>query len=296
MKLPVGKPLNLGEAQNFIKSGKERASFNGLVQMNGKTDEKQYTIELLMSSGEVVGIELILGGGKKSGDEGLDQVKTLMGSEGELKLVKFSGKEIEKALEENKNAILGKSIKLEEFKLRIKPVIPKQDAEKKSGFVGLKSIFTGRRPQLKREFKGQFKLEKIPVKEEVTREKSGEMRVEKEDEAKRESWDVKKALISRIKNRRFGRLTEKLLKKRKVKKPVHEPKFTEGKVIETTIDKLFNLVDKRDKLKINDSLAKELGVSREKIEEWAVILEEHNLVTINYPTIGEPELIKKRRK
>jgi len=107
--------------------------------------------------------------------------------------------------------------------------------------------------------------------------------------------DDKQALIARIKDRRFGRLTEKLLAKRREKR-TEDKEIVEGEVVETSIDKLFNLIDKRNKVKINENLAKELGVSKQRIEEWAVILEEHNLVTINYPPLGEPEITRKERK
>ena len=65
----------------------------------------------------------------------------------------------------------------------------------------------------------------------------------------------------------------------------------EGKRIETNIDKLYELVKSRGRLKINEALAGKLNVTKAQIEEWAMILEEHNLLELRYPTIGEPEII-----
>ncbi|MBM3309285.1 MAG: hypothetical protein FJY77_03440 [Candidatus Altiarchaeales archaeon] len=272
MRLPAGRPLTLEEAELFIKSRENRKLFNGLVQMHGQTSGRGYVAELLMTEGEIIALELAVEDGKQFyGEAALQEIKKLGGSEGDLILVKYSTMEAEKAVEDNKNALLSRRVMLEEFKIRIRQTAKQPDG---SGMLStVKGIFSVSKPTAKGEFKGQFRLE---------------------SEAK-EGWDVKKALIDRIKNRRFGRLTEKILIRKKTENPVESRKFMEGEVVETTIDKLFNLVDKRDKLKIDDKLARELGVGKDKIEEWAVILEEHNLVTINYPAIGEPEIAKKRK-
>jgi response regulator of citrate/malate metabolism len=140
---------------------------------------------------------------------------------------------------------------------------------------GLLSVGGG--PSMKSEFRGQFKIE-YPVSETTLPKEI----------------DAKKTIIDQIKRRGMGRFADKISVKQEQEK--QQKDVAEGKVVETTIDKLFNLVDKRDKVKINDALAKELGISKERIEEWAVILEEHNLVSINYPTIGEPDITRKHKK
>jgi len=61
-------------------------------------------------------------------------------------------------------------------------------------------------------------------------------------------------------------------------------------VVKTSIDKLFELIKKYNRLKINDGLARRLNVSRSQIEEWSIILEDHNLVELRYPTLGDPEV------
>ncbi len=90
---------------------------------------------------------------------------------------------------------------------------------------------------------------------------------------------------------------EEIQKKRIVtiiKKPQEEaPKvkvksFDAGEKVETSIDKLYELVQKYKTLKVDDRLARALKVNKTQIEEWAMILEEHNLLELHYPTIGEP--------
>ncbi|MBD3388767.1 MAG: DUF2226 domain-containing protein [Candidatus Altiarchaeales archaeon] len=65
----------------------------------------------------------------------------------------------------------------------------------------------------------------------------------------------------------------------------------EGKKIHTNIDLLYEMVESKGRLKINEALAKKMKVSKTQIEAWAMILEEHNLLELRYPTIGEPEII-----
>jgi len=67
----------------------------------------------------------------------------------------------------------------------------------------------------------------------------------------------------------------------------------EMKVIETDIDKLINIVERKGPITIL-ALAKELNVEPEQIEEWANILEERGLIEIEYHAIGPPKLRKKK--
>lgn len=60
---------------------------------------------------------------------------------------------------------------------------------------------------------------------------------------------------------------------------------------ETYFDALYKIVEKKGRVKLS-VVAKYFGVDRKKVEEWASILEEHNLLKMHYPAVGEPELIK----
>ena len=72
--------------------------------------------------------------------------------------------------------------------------------------------------------------------------------------------------------------------------PTETPAPTKGG-FETDFDKLYNLVQKKGKVKMS-GVAKTFKIKRKKAEEWARILEDHNLLKVHYPPIGEPELIK----
>ncbi|MBU0762215.1 MAG: hypothetical protein KKD39_04265, partial [Candidatus Altiarchaeota archaeon] len=73
-------------------------------------------------------------------------------------------------------------------------------------------------------------------------------------------------------------------------------KVQEGKKVETTIDRFYQTIKKEEHLKINDLLSKKLKIDRTKLEQWSLILEEHNLVELHYPAIGEPEAIYVKKK
>lgn len=86
-------------------------------------------------------------------------------------------------------------------------------------------------------------------------------------------------------------------KKEEVKEePVDEPEEIEPRqmdeMVKTPIDELFELVMKKGSLKIKDA-AKAFGVERSQMDAWAKILEDHDLIEIHYPPIGEPEIRKK---
>ncbi len=64
---------------------------------------------------------------------------------------------------------------------------------------------------------------------------------------------------------------------------------------ETDFDKLHKLVEKYGRIKISD-IAETFNISKHEAEEWASILEQHNLATIYYPAIGGPEIVRKRKE
>ncbi|MDD5111003.1 MAG: hypothetical protein PHG85_00490 [Candidatus Altiarchaeota archaeon] len=318
MELPYGEPLTLEEAQVFAMSRKGRQTFNGLMRMHGSIEGKAYTTELLIAEGEVVALELSIEGAEPVYKEAaFEQIKNLAGSEGDLKILRFHQEDMHMTLSSNSKAVLENRIPLETFKIRIKTAPAESQQTEDEGKAGSQDRPGGQLPEQPFEENKAFDTMKksLGIKEVPLKQKGGFFdamrsmlgtsgpkprpefrgRFRLEPAAQPPQSNPKQDLIARIKERRFGMLTEKLLQKRAEQK-VQEASKTEGVMVETTIDKLFNLVDKRDKVKINDALAHEIGISKEKLEEWAVILEEHNLVTINYHTIGEPEITKKQKK
>ena len=63
--------------------------------------------------------------------------------------------------------------------------------------------------------------------------------------------------------------------------------------METDVDKILMVIKEKKKVKFSE-LAKMFNVSKQTIEEWAKILEDHGLAQIFYPTLGEPELREKK--
>ncbi|MCX6817928.1 MAG: hypothetical protein NTU57_03645 [Candidatus Aenigmarchaeota archaeon] len=63
--------------------------------------------------------------------------------------------------------------------------------------------------------------------------------------------------------------------------------------LETDVDKLYELTRDKGIIKINEA-AKLLKIDIDQIEEWGRILEEHKLVRLRYPPVGEPVLILKK--
>lgn len=61
--------------------------------------------------------------------------------------------------------------------------------------------------------------------------------------------------------------------------------------IETDLDKLVNFVNQVEAIKLS-TVTKLFNISLKKAEEWAKILDSHNIVRLHYPGIGEPELRK----
>ncbi|MFH0860474.1 MAG: DUF2226 domain-containing protein [Candidatus Altiarchaeota archaeon] len=102
-----------------------------------------------------------------------------------------------------------------------------------------------------------------------------------------------------IKDSRIQAIKEKRMEK--IEKLIGKDTNVAGAVpgwdtIATNIDKLYDIVNKDNVVKINDKLSTQLKVPKTQIEEWAMILEEHNLVELHYPTLGEPEIRKVEKK
>lgn len=67
-----------------------------------------------------------------------------------------------------------------------------------------------------------------------------------------------------------------------------------GKV-ETNIDRLHHLIKEKGEIKVSKA-AKIFNVNESEIERWGQILQDHNLVQLHYPLIGEAVLKVKQEK
>ena len=88
---------------------------------------------------------------------------------------------------------------------------------------------------------------------------------------------------------------EEIRKEEEKKSLIQELQKFPVDMIETEIDKLMDLIEKKKSVSIGE-LSQELKVSIEQIENWAKILEENNMIEIEYPIIGLPKLRKKEWK
>lgn len=72
----------------------------------------------------------------------------------------------------------------------------------------------------------------------------------------------------------------------------NKPAVAKSTKYQTDLDKLYELVERKGKVKLQEA-AKKFKISMEKAEEWAKILENHDMIKLNYPAFGEVELCKK---
>lgn len=63
-------------------------------------------------------------------------------------------------------------------------------------------------------------------------------------------------------------------------------------VIETQIDKLIDLLNKRRKIALSEA-AGILNVKESQVEQWVGTLEDRGVVELKYPVLGEPEIVIK---
>ena len=62
--------------------------------------------------------------------------------------------------------------------------------------------------------------------------------------------------------------------------------------LETDIDKLYDIIEEKGKVTLA-VVAKTLNSPEDKVRDWADILEEHDMIDIDYPVVGSP-ILKKR--
>jgi hypothetical protein len=74
--------------------------------------------------------------------------------------------------------------------------------------------------------------------------------------------------------------------------PAGKPVKSDKSSVETPLDELLQLIMNKGSVKISDA-ARQFNVKEGQIEEWARILEQHDLIELHYPTIGRPTLKRK---
>jgi len=321
--LPEGEQVVAQTREEFIDFCESlKKDFKGVMKLYNRNEGKKYTAALLLDGGEIIGASFEDMDDKKIAykEDAIVQIKKrLSGTRGDLEAYSFSEKDADKVKKTNQEAVLKSPVPFSSIGMKIKGNI-----EEKPGFWGKSpstDYFSPKEGTRIREIRVEegFRLTDFARKfslgiPEMPIQKPA---IPKKEPPKEESVDHtqsqkdKKGLFSGLpgipnipgstsdaKNERL----EALKKKRQMEninlakrisqitqKKQDVPQKETGK-IETAIDKLYQLVQKYKRLKIDDDLARRIGVSRSQIEGWALMLEEHKLVELHYPAIGEPEI------
>lgn len=228
--------------------------FVGAMRLYGKLNDQVYTVGLLLENGDIIAasFEDRTAGKVFFGERVMSQiVERLPGTKGDLEVYALNEGDMEKAKGENEGAFLSKKIPFSSIGMTVK--------SKVETLVRETCIET-------------FSRVKITKLEELTSEtfnlvdfarKFQEIETDENQSSDEEipiDGEADTVNISEIKN------------------------------VETTIDELYRLAKENNVVRINDQLASSLEVKRSKLERWAEILEKNELVTLNYPTFGEPEI------
>jgi|WetSurMetagenome_2_1015567.scaffolds.fasta_scaffold05018_4 hypothetical protein len=321
--LPEGEQVIAQTREEFIDFCESlKKDFNGVMKLYNRSEGKKYTAALLLDGGNIIGASFEDIDDKTIAykEDAIVQIKKrLSGTRGDLEAYSFSEKDADRVRKTNQEAILKAAVPFSSLGMKIKGNIEeKHDIGLKGPQADYFSLKEGTRIKEMRveegfrltDFARKFSLgipEMPPQKPAIPKKEPP--KIEKEDRP--QSINDKKGLFSGLpgipgipggdsdaKNERL----EAMKKKRQLEnmnlakrisqitqKKQEGPKKETGK-IETAIDKLYQLVQKYKRLKIDDELARRIGVSRSQIEGWALILEEHKLVELHYPAIGEPEI------
>lgn len=107
---------------------------------------------------------------------------------------------------------------------------------------------------------------------------------------------MKNILLGKMENLENNEIEEypeiKEAEKENISEVFSSKKQSTSRKIETSLDSLLDIIMKKGTIKVSDA-AKQLKVSEKQIEEWAHVLEEHDIIEIHYPAMGKPLLKKK---
>jgi len=301
MELLKGKHLVPKSSKDFYKLCRKLGKFTGVMRLLGDIDGKFYRADMLIDDGYIVGasFENITKREVIFKEAALKMIQEkLIGSAGSLEIYEFNKAELNSTKKENKEATLSSPVDIKNLGMEVKSIGEKKVVDKGPGIID--RLYSGvpvsrlsreekdmmekrlMEPQVKKE------LESRGVKADITGLAKALKGMEGVDlKALKKKIDIKEEL-----KRRRQETDKKIADKfSKVGKGEEKKKFKAQRgAVKTSIDKLFELVRKYNKLKISDGLARRLNVSRAQVEEWCIILEDHNLVELHYPTIGEPEI------
>ncbi|MBN2014874.1 MAG: hypothetical protein JW778_06810 [Candidatus Altiarchaeota archaeon] len=301
-ELPSGKPLTVKSEEEFLEKCRGLTKdFRGVLLLSGDVEGERYSASLIIDKGSIIASTFEFDGLIMFREQAINEITgKLKGSKGILNIFEFDDEDMRLIRDTNKSAFLSSPVPLSSLGLKIKLLV-EQWVEKQEGEgarpLKLPELFKTRGTfNLLELARSQEKIKETGKKEEkiggLEDDKLGDIDlrgIENLLGGGGAAVDIRKLEeLKRIKEERQRKIAEKLAAVRKGEGSKEKP--TEGKRVQTTIDKLYSLVRKYKKLRIDDKLAHTLGVNRAQIEEWAVILEEHDLIELRYPTIGEPEI------
>ncbi|ODS42664.1 MAG: hypothetical protein MSIBF_05010 [Candidatus Altiarchaeales archaeon IMC4] len=350
IEMPSGKRFIPKSREEFLKFCENLSeTFNGMMRLSAAIGKDSYIVGLLVKNGVVVGAsfehietkELIFG------DDAMDRIKDkFTGTKGSLGIFAFTEKEINQALETNKQYLIKPPVPLDVIGLKITSRINEWAESRMKSGIDMGKIISYLAPESEADRSDELKkrlsvpdgfdIVNFARQSKVGTRKSGrleelkKMRMEgvKEIKISREALttagakpeEIDEILKNKAEEDEIGKLLKsgakfpgiggigakeerlaELKKKRdeaieklrqRMKSVGEEPEKEkpEGTMVKTSIDALYELVKKYKQVKINEALVRKLSVSKVQIEEWAMILEEHNLLELHYPTFGEPEI------
>jgi len=313
-QMPEGEKVSAKSPETFKALCESLAKdFKGVMRLYSKTAGRLYNAAMLLEDGNITGASFEDIDFKRvyHKEDAVSRIRDkLSGTAGDLALYSFSQTDVENVKKTNREVMLKTPVPFSSLEMRIKLNLSGQggasgpgqsvgglhvrEIEVGSGF-NLADFARGLHINFKeqgREPPAIEKAEEKPVKELTDKEINEQL-------ATADSKEKRALAIASIKNERLAELKKKRDDENKAlmkrisqitdKKP-EESAVSDTVKVETSIDKLYQYIQKYKKVRIDDDLASKLGVKRSQIESWALILEEHSLVELHYPTIGEPEI------
>ncbi|RLI92736.1 MAG: hypothetical protein DRO95_01555 [Candidatus Altiarchaeales archaeon] len=289
MDLIRGRHIIPSNTEEFLRICKSLdKAFTGAMRLLGEINGDIYQADLLIKEGKIIAASLddLNKGTTILKEDALSEIRSKMiGVRGRLDVYEFDEEDMNETIANNTDAILSPEsiVPLSSLGVRLVPIEKKESEQKKRDFIFHFGFGKSRSPESKYELERKIDLDTLERRESrsISSIVPGLERMSSEEMTE----------ISRRKMERLEELKRRhMLAKKKIMAQREHISIREGEKIQTPIDRFFSLVKKYKRIRIDDNLAKKLGVSKTQIEEWAMILEEHKLVELHYPAIGEPEI------
>lgn len=272
-ELPTDRKILPETKGKFIQLCKSLSrDFNGVIRLYGKFNDKVYTAGLLLEKGSIIGasLENVKTGKIVFKDAVITLLtKNLSGTKGDLEVYAFTDSDMTKAKTENNMTLLATPVPFNKLGMTIKSRMMRWVKKQKSHGEQHKNIkFT--KPETMKLNEGEdFNLADFA-------RKLPKIRILDQKIPDIENQPIRKFMFGDVNKTPDGKLGHhKILGTQK---------------IETPIDRLYTLVQKQNRVKLNRELSNKLEVHPHKLENWAKILEKKELVTIYYPPFGEAEI------